>query len=94
MTNIWFDNECRRLKTERCRALNKFRKYKDRNSLEAYSVIRRKYQGVCKQKRTEFYRNKQAYIESNIGNSKIFWNELKQLNSSLRGKNSLGQPLP
>ena len=42
MKKAWFDKECENLKQQRCKALNRFRRLKDIDSLQDYKRIRNK----------------------------------------------------
>ena len=63
--NSWYDRECKKLKSERCKALNRFRKRKNKFSLEQYILARNRYNSFCKQKRLAYYKDKQNRIENN-----------------------------
>ncbi len=85
----WFDDECKKLKKERCSSLNKFRKCKDRKNLKRYHEIRNLYQTTCNQKRNEYHKQKQFELESSIHDSKRFWSVLKTLNRKPNQNNNI-----
>ena len=74
----WFDNECRKAKSEvRKAGRNKYNDPKDNLLRTKYHEKLREYKSKCKSKRYNFWQNKFNILENSLTNSKKFWENMK-----------------
>jgi hypothetical protein len=75
----WFDLECKNEKKTCKRLLKIFRKTRSENNRREYVESRNKYKRMLRNKKIQFRANMAQSISGNIGDSSLFWKELKKL---------------
>ena len=77
--NKWFDEECRNLKREVRRALNRYSRYNFEVNKTYYHEIRKQYFKTIKEKRKEYKKSLQDTLISHKNDSSRFWSTIRSM---------------
>ena len=79
--NCWFDQECRELKREAGRALNKYMRTLRDTDRQAYTEKRSQYQSKIKEKKNVYTQSVRDSLVQNRNDSNLFWSTIRKIRS-------------
>ena len=75
----WFDQECRKSKLQKYKALKQFRKNKIDANLNNYIDAKKSFKKLCMEKQSAYNLSKIDSISQCINNPKAFWSKVKKM---------------
>ena len=75
---VWFDYECKQLKTEKCRLLGLLRR--DENYLREFNDLKKRLKSLCRAKKKQYLESEKIRLLANLADNKLFWSTLRQIN--------------
>ena len=77
--NGWWDNECEKVKYEKCEKLKLYRRDRTMENLHRYVTLRKALKRLCKEKKDRYKRIVQGKIRDNLTDTTKCWRTLKSL---------------
>jgi len=88
-TNKWFDTECRQLKRDVSRSLNKYIRSRTTDDRVTYLHKRSQYQTLIKEKKKAYKQSIHESLLQNRNNSNTFWSTIKRARSRVVNRVSI-----
>ena len=83
-SNEWYDKECRDMRRTTRKALRKFSRSRLNSDRDCYCELRKQYKHLLLTKEKEYKLKCRKELESNIGDPKQFWRNIKKFTTKTR----------